>query len=170
MTTNEAIAFLEQHQPLPPTSGIDDGLFRRFDEVRKFLSENRDDRCVPLLLNVFGDGDGHGVYQLVEDTILRFPEDLVIPQLVAGLRNPRSSIRYWNAEIAANYSRAELVAPLLACLRHGTIEERMAAVAALERNASSEVRQALENALVADLEKPVKDLIQEVLGDWKSDI
>ena len=78
----------------------------------KFFITNPDERCVDLLLNSFGKGDAHGVYQLVEDAILAFPDEVVVPALEGSLRNPAGSVRYWSAQIAANYPREELAEPV----------------------------------------------------------
>jgi hypothetical protein len=119
-----------------------------------------DNRSVPLLLQSFGEGDGHGVYQLVEDTTMAHPESVVVPALLLGLRSPFGSVRYWNAEIAANYPRLELVAPLAQILRQGSGDERLAAVVALEVIGTSEARSELQNALNLNLENEVRDAIR----------
>lgn len=163
MNTNEAMEFLRNHQPLPPTRGIDESLLKWFDEVREFFAEHPDPRSVPLLLNAFGEGDGHGIYQMVEKTILCHPENIVVPALLNGLRSHVRSVRVWNAEIAANYSRPEFVVPLSEMLLQGSFDERMAAVIALEAIGNSEAMKALEGALTIDIEKEVKSAIREVL-------
>jgi HEAT repeat protein len=164
MTTNEALEFLRSHQPLPPTGGISRDLLRQFDEVRKYFEAHPDDRSVPLLLNSFGYGDGHGVYQLVEDAIIRHPERIVIPALIKGLRNRSGSVRYWNAQIAANYRHPELIPPLAEVMQDGNLDERIASVTALEVIGTSEARKVLENSLKTDIEPEVRDAIQEALG------
>jgi hypothetical protein len=163
MTTDEALHFLRLHQPLPPTREISGDLLKRLDEVRKHFTVNPDNRCVPLLLNVFGEGDGHGVYQLVEDTILAHPENIVILALLEGLRSPHSSVREWNAEIAANYPRPELVIPLIQMFRRGSFDERMSAVAALDVIGTSEVKRELEKLLETDIEGEVREAIRMAL-------
>lgn len=165
MTTDEAFQFLRSHQPLPPSSNeVSEEILRRFDDVRKHFAAHPDDRCVSLLLNSFGEGDGHGIFQLVEDTILAHPESVVIPALLAGLKSPHSSVRRWNAEIAANYRRPELVPPLVEILKHGGIDERFAAVIALDLIGTSDAKAGLENALRLDIEEEVRDAIREALG------
>ena len=164
MTTDEALQFLRSHQPLPPTREIGEQLLKQFDDTRKYFATHPDNRSVPLLLNAFGEGDGHGVYQLVEDTILAHPENIVVPALLAGLRSPHSSVREWCAEIAINYARPELVAPLIGMLRSGSVDERMAAVAALGINGTPEARRGLENALQTDIEDEVKESIRNAIG------
>ncbi|MEN9284179.1 MAG: hypothetical protein RLZZ179_1672 [Verrucomicrobiota bacterium] len=164
MTTDEALSFLRTHQPLPPTSEVSDALLRRFDEVRRLFAETPDERCVTLLLNAFGQGDGHGVYQLVEDTILAHDRDTVIAALRQSLLNRAGSVRYWSAQIAANYHAPELVTPLVQILTEGDPDERMAAVTALEGIQTPDVVAALEMALQRERESHVQNLIREVLG------
>ena len=69
MTDNEAIEFLKTVQPLPDDSELSEELIAQYDEVRKHFIKSPNELAVPLLLNSFGDGDGFGVYQLVEDAI-----------------------------------------------------------------------------------------------------
>lgn len=163
MTTNEALQFLREHQPLPPTRVIEDAVIQEFDRVVKHFGTHLDARCVPLILNAFGEGDGHGVYQVVEDTILRYPDNVVVPSLLEGLRSPIRSVRTWNAEIAANYPNPELASPLIQLLWRGDVDERSAAVIALARYPLHEIEPELTKALNADMEAEVTDLIRDVL-------
>jgi HEAT repeat protein len=164
VTIDDALQFLRDHQPLPPTDSLSDDILRQFDEVRKFFISNPDARCVSLLLNSFGKGDGHGVYQLVEDTILAFPDEVVVPALEGSLRNPAGSVRYWSAQIAANYPRQELAEPLMDLLKHGNLDERIAAVTALELLGTPQAHSEMESALSADIEDEVKEMIHQALS------
>ncbi|SKB09760.1 hypothetical protein SAMN02745166_05182 [Prosthecobacter debontii] len=163
MTIDDALQFLRNHQPLPPTEGMSDELLQRFEEVRKFLIANPDERCVSLLLNCFGEGDAYGVYQLVEDAILAFPDEVVIPALADSLRNPAGSVRYWSAQIAANYPSQELAEPLIELFNRGNLDERVAAVTALEVLGTPQARVEMEKALSADIEDELKTMIREAL-------
>ena len=147
MTTDEALQFLREHQPLPPTSEISEILIKKYDEVREYFTKNPDNRCISLFLNSFSEGDGHGVFQLVERAILAHPEEIVIPALIESLHNPNRSVREWSAEIAAHYSRPELICPLTNLLRKGGVDERIAAVIALEVIGTTEVKKELEGVL-----------------------
>jgi hypothetical protein len=164
MTTDEALRFLRSHQPLPPTREIGEDLLKSFNEIRKYFITYPDIRSIPLFLNSFGEGDGHGIYQLVEDVILSHPEDVVVPALLDSMRNPLGSVRYWSAQIAANYKNRELVTPLADILRGGNIDERIAAVTALEAIGLPEAMSELEIALNSNVEDEVKDMIRDALG------
>lgn len=163
MTTDEALHFLQSHQPLPPTHVVSEDAIRRFDEVRQFFLTHLDNRCIRLLLNSFGEGDGHGVYQLVEDTILVYPQHLVIPALVDGLCSPHGSVREWNAEIAANYSHPDLVLPLGNIIGKGSLGEQLAAVTALQCNGCPEAVHMLKNALALKVDAEVTNAVHQAL-------
>ena len=83
----------------------------------------------------------------VERAILAHPEEIVIPALIESLHNPNRSVREWSAEIAAHYSRPELICPLTNLLRKGGVDERIAAVIALEVIGTTEVKKELEGVL-----------------------
>ena len=111
MDSEIAIEFLKNHQPLNPDKELGEEI-KTFDDVRRYFASNYDVRCIELLLNAFGDGDGFGVYQLVEDTIQVYPHDLVIPILNKALLSPHRSVRYWNSQIAALFPDERLVGNL----------------------------------------------------------
>lgn len=161
MSIDDALQFLRDHQPLPPTDEMPDALIQRFEEVRKFFVVNPDARCVGLLLNSFGEGDGFGVYQLVEDVIRAFPDGVVVPALAVSLCSAIGAVRYWSAQIAANHPSPELAEPLIELLRHGDLDERVAAVTALETLGTPRARLAMEKALSSDIEPQVKAMIRQ---------
>ncbi len=112
MNNEQALNFLNAHQPLPPTNRMESALLLKFDEVRKFFLRYPDERCVLLFLGAFGEGDGHGIYQLVEDVISRYSEALIVKELLFGLQSERSATRHWCAQIAAPATPdASLVSP-----------------------------------------------------------
>jgi hypothetical protein len=163
MRTDEALSFLRAHQPLPPTSEISNNLLDRFDEVRQFFLERPDNRSIELFLNAFGKGDGHGVYQLVEDTIVAHDRDVVVSALQKSLRSRAGSVRYWSAQIAANYIEPALIEPLAQVLSDGNLDEQIAAVTALERIQTPEVAVVLAAALKRELKPPIRELIREAI-------
>lgn len=164
MNAEVALQFLRDHQPLPPTSRIDGSLLRRFDEICRYFAVHLDSRSVPLILNALGDGDGHGVYQLVEETVLAYPESVVIPALQQGLQSPFASVRYWSAQIAANYCREELIEPLGQVLDRGSLDECLAAVTALELIGSPDADRRLRAALQSCVDERVRAAIRDALA------
>jgi hypothetical protein len=161
MTTDEALEFLRAHQPLP--SDAPDGVLARFDEVRRHFLERPDDRCVPLLLGAMAEGDGHGVYQLVEGTLRAHPEVVVVDALRQTLDHPLAPVRCWSAEIAMSYPRPELIPGLTRMLRHGNPDEQAWAADALSGIKAPESRRALEGALGWITEEEVRLTIRAAL-------
>jgi hypothetical protein len=103
MTTDEALAFLAIHQPMPPDTGLSEELVTRYDEVRRHLAEHPDPRAPGLLLGSFGDGSGFGVYQLVADVLRLHDRDAVVDALGEALRSDVPSVRAWALDVALEY-------------------------------------------------------------------
>ena len=72
-----------------------------------------------------------GVYQLVENVILQFSKEDVLPHLLKALNSKYISVRYWNAQISSNYPCLELIMPLKALLYDENIDVRSAALTGL---------------------------------------
>jgi HEAT repeat protein len=163
MDTEEALAFLSRHQPLPPDAGWTDELAERYAEVRDYFAHSPDPRCIPLLLNSFGQGSGFGNYQLVEDVMAQFPADLVVPNLVEALRHGTPSVRYWCAQIAAYFPESRLVGPLRDLLMTGDEDSQLAAVTALERIPDERVDDVFRQALRRELSNEAREFIVDAL-------
>jgi hypothetical protein len=116
MTADEAIDFLEQHQPMPADESISEALMIEFDEARKALESDPDPRGLQLLLGAFGEGSGFGVYQLVGDTLRAYPRDDVIAAVRDALTSSVPSVRSWSMEMALDYPDDRLLPAALALL------------------------------------------------------
>jgi HEAT repeat protein len=169
MDTEEALAFLRSHQPLPPDTLITEELLKEYSEVRNYFRRSPDPRCIPLFLNSFGQGSGFGTYQLVEDVIKQFSADEVVPHLIAALQNGSSSVRYWCAQIAANFPQTELIDPLRDLLLNGDEDGRTAAVTALEFIRDDRVDSILQQALKRELSDYVREFIAETVEARESE-
>jgi hypothetical protein len=113
MTTDEALRFLAEHQPMPDTKIVTDQLLLQLNEVLEHFETHLDERCIPLLLNVFGEGDGHGVYQMVAFVIRCYPKEIVVPHLRWSLKHSTPSALSWNTEIACDFQSVDLIEPLI---------------------------------------------------------
>jgi len=163
MNTEAALEFLRLHQPLQPTREVSNDLLSQFEAVRKHFTCDLDSRCVPLLIGALGEGDGHGIYQMVETTLLAYPEAVVVPALRLGLASSHGSVRYWSAQFAANYPNGDLLGLLVGVCRKGGIDERLAAVTAIEIIDTPESRERLRELLLLDLQPPVRKMIEQAL-------
>ncbi|OOF88475.1 hypothetical protein BKG94_06865 [Rodentibacter ratti] len=104
MNKQDAITFLKKYQPLPDDEKLTEEIINKYDEIRKFFIDNPDDDVIGLFLNSYGNGDGLGVYPLVEDVLLNCSKEKVILSIKEVLEdiNPPNNVRYWvtqNAEL-----------------------------------------------------------------------
>jgi HEAT repeat protein len=144
MNREEAIQFLESHQPMPADVQWTDELAERYAAVMKFFSEHPEPAAATLFLGSFGDGDGLGTYQLVVDVLHKLPSDAVIQALARSLRSARQSVRYWSAEVSAEFPSVNLVEPLGAMLEsEAATDNRAAAAIALAQIDDAQVDQLL---------------------------
>ncbi|PIT58700.1 hypothetical protein [Snodgrassella alvi] len=135
MTKDDALNFLSRHQPMPSDKDLTQDIIDKYDDVRKFFIKNPDRKAIELFLRSFGEGDGWGVYQLVEDffyqcydidvkkEIKKVLEDITIPD----------SIRYWVTQIAAAFSDEILRNGLQISLQSKNIDIRDAARMAINQ-------------------------------------
>lgn len=140
--------FLRANQPLPPDRELTREFADRLDDVRIWLSGHPIPEALPLLLRVYGEGDGLGVYPLIEDTLRNYPRRAVVSALGAALRDAPAPTRYWNLQLSATFPDASLVdqiGELLPTLDH---DSRYAALTALEAIGGERV--------------------QEIVGEWSS--
>ena len=73
MKPEEALEFLERHQPMPPDEQLTEALIGKYDEAWRAVKDSDDPRVAGLLLNSFGEGDGWGVYSLVDEALRSLP-------------------------------------------------------------------------------------------------
>jgi hypothetical protein len=151
-TTDQALVFLQQHQPLPPTREMSAELLDRFEEVRQHFVDFPNEQAIPLLLGALSQGDGHGVFQRVEDCLRQHPMHVVVPHLSAVLQSGRPEAKYWAATFAMEYPHADLIEALAALARTGNRDCRTAAIMALDLNESAEAQAMVSELAGADPE------------------
>lgn len=110
----QAFQFLRLHQPMPADYDITQELIDKYDEVRRFFLAHPDKNAIPLLLQSFGDGDGLGVYQLIEDCFYQYDANDVISCIAAILENPHTieSVRYWCTLLTMSFPDRRLLVGL----------------------------------------------------------
>lgn len=134
MIKDEALAFLMSHQPMPADAGLTQDLIDSYDEVRKYFESYPDSSAIELFLKSFGDGDGWGVYQLVEGVFYKCPHSDVVAALKKVLEDEciPESIRYWSTQIAAAFADEDLRKGLNISLNSESIDTREAAELAID--------------------------------------
>jgi len=161
MTMERALEFLRMHQPMPADDAVSKAELEELDLVRRFLTKHPNQEAVGLLLGVFGDGDGFGVYQLIEGAVAAHDSAVVVPALASKLEHGPRSVRYWCALISANHPDERLVPSLAASLRPEDCDLRYAAVTALEAIGSDAARAALRGWLPKETDDELREVIEE---------
>lgn len=149
----EAISFLEKHQPMPNDDELKKEEIEEYEEVRKFFINNPDEQCISLFLNSFGGKDGLGVYQMVEDVILMYDSQKVLPYILQTFNSPCDSVKYWGIQIAANFPDSKLFIPLVNLLQHKDVDIKLATITTL-------AQLALNNINIDEITKVVKDVCE----------
>lgn len=111
MNKIEALEFLKLHQPMPADNDITQEMINIYDNVRIYFLAHPDKEAIPLLLNSFGEGDGLGVYQLVEDVFYKCNIDDVVENIASILENPNTikSIRFWCTLLTMSFPDNRLI-------------------------------------------------------------
>ena len=113
MNTERALSFLKLHQPMPADLFWTDELSNEYIKITNYFITHPNIECIPLLLNSFGEGDGLGTYQLVEDVLFKFNPREVIPHLIQALYSEHESVKYWTTQICASFPDERMIKPLL---------------------------------------------------------
>lgn len=176
MTKEEGLAFLRQNQPLPSDDYLNDHIYilDKFEEIRNYFVQNPAEEAIPLFLNSFGDGDGYGVYQLVEDTLFSFSDDIIVPYLIEALASEHLSVRCWCAEISRYFPDERLIPGLVKLLNsnhdHYNLGPKDRALMGLSFIVSDQVVQIVEQFIETETNKSTKDFAEEILHDLKQQL
>jgi hypothetical protein len=131
MIAEDHLKFLSAHQPLPATTKLTQTELDAYDAARLFFLYNPDNRCIPLFLNSFGDGDACGLYQLIPDVLAMHDKSFVLPHLKTALGAKSDSIKYWSAQVVVSFPSVELLPELFAMFTHAEPDLRTAAYIAV---------------------------------------
>lgn len=153
---------------MPPDSRLSDSLITEYDEILEFCKEHPDTEYIPLLLNSFGERGGLGVYQLVEDFLLLFTPEQVLPHLARALLSEHPSIRYWSAQFASHFPAPELIEPLGHLLEGDEEDIRSAAAIALRCIDDVRAEEVIREALRYETDLHVRSLLQAKFAGDKS--
>lgn len=161
----DALQFLALNQPLPPTLEMSEDIAEKYDCARKFFLENPDSRCVEYFLNSFGEGDGHGIYQLVGDVLTKYDKSFVLPLLERALSGGVSSVKYWCAQIAEQYPCPQIAPALISLLSNSDSDIRTASVISLSDIEGEFVTEALNDALSRERDSDLIEILRDVLEE-----
>lgn len=167
MNHEEAIAILKNFQPLPPDDELDDEQLESYEKVWAYFMHHPHVDCIPLFFNAFGEGEASGMYQLIEDLMIKFSSSEVLPHLQEALIHGSPSIKYWSAQIAARFPAPELIEPLKNMLDSSYPKCRWAASRALASIHDPYIEDIFRSHLRNEQDIFVKDIMQNMLLNWK---
>ena len=133
------------------------------DSVRRYLLQNPDPEALDLLMGVFGDGNGHGVYQLVEDVIAAYDRNRVIPLLGKKIETGCRSVRYWCTQIALGYPDERVIDALRRNLDPNDYDLRFFTIAALDGIGTARAQDVLASWLPEEADPQLRELTLEAL-------
>ena len=173
ITEIEAISFLKEHQPMPSDVELKEDERQMYEQVVRYFIDNPNERCVPLFLNSFGGKDGLGVYQMVENVILTYDKEIVLPHVLNGFNSLCNGIQYWCIQIASCFPDERLFEPLVAFFRLDDEDIKLATIDALAQLAlnninKKEVINVIETELRNEEDEYVMEFAEEVLSDIKN--
>jgi hypothetical protein len=168
MNKDEALAFLQSYQPMPPDRELTQLTIEKYDQARRFFLANPDTACVQPFLHSFGEGNGLGVYQLVGDVFRKLKKQDVIEEISKALTSVHRSVRYWNAQLAAEFPSPELAPLLLDLLKENDHDLKFAALTAIEQSADANAVPHLVSFFEAEQDGELRDLAEEVADSLRA--
>jgi len=139
--------FLKKNQPMLPDEELTEETLKIYDDARVYFQQNPNKACIPLFLNSFGERDGLGVYQLVEEVFYDFSIEDMKEHLINALSNKKGSIQYWCSRIASHFPCVEFIAHLEKLLYEGNFDIKCAVLDSLSLFDFHEARNAVSNFL-----------------------
>jgi hypothetical protein len=116
MKTEDAIAFLKSHQPMPSDHEITDAEGAAFSEIIKHFEQNPDPRCIPLLIGAVSKNTGLGMYEHIKFVLMAHSKDEVAPHLRYGLCHGNDGTKYrccwWACDVDA-WELEDVIRPLV---------------------------------------------------------
>lgn len=170
MDKEKGLNFLKENQPMPNDKNLNESLISMYDEVRRYFLANPDEKCLPLFLNSFGEYGGMGVYQLVEDVILKFNHDKVVDCLLEALKSKYNGVKYWCAQICALFPDEKLINPLEELLNDLNQDIRMSVITSLSQIQDDRVTTILKNQLNVDKDNEIKEFLTNVIEDLEENV
>lgn len=105
METEKAIRFLTDHQPMPDDNDINEQQAETYFQILKLFEKEKDERCIPLLINSVSENTGMGMYEYISDALIKQDRQKVIENLRIGLKSNNQGVVYrccwWSVDIDA---------------------------------------------------------------------
>ena len=167
MDKKTAIKFLSENQPMPNDNLLTKEIIDTYYEVLVYAKNNPDNEFIPLILNSFGEWDGLGVYQTVEDAILNFDKNNVVEVLKHSLQSSYSSIKYWCAQISGAFHDDSLIDSLTKLVKDENADIRISAYISLSNYSDNVfVSSLLRHRLEEDDDPEAQEILSQIVNDF----
>ncbi|MCA9613403.1 MAG: HEAT repeat domain-containing protein [Polyangiales bacterium] len=163
MTEEDALRFLQLHQPMSDDAELLEDELVTLSSVIEYFTLNPSDEAVPLLLGVFGRGDGFGVYQHVEDALVRQRRGVVVAELARMLGASEGNL-FWILQIAAELPDVSFCDGLEQLAAHEDPEVRAMVVVALEAIGDEVSLSVLRARVDAEVDTEVRSLLATAIA------
>lgn len=162
MNTQEALAFLSQHQPMPDHP--EEALMDCYKRVTEWLYHNPEPASVPLLIHSLAEWSDWLVYDGVQSILRCFEPHEVVPHLLKGCESPHHCVRLWSADSVRFFPDARFVQPLAAILEEPYVDLRLVAAASLESLNLPEVVAVAKDHLPRESDEEVREILEDIIA------
>ena len=181
MTHEEAIRFLQLHQPMPDTQiPCENGesaqkmelLLKQWNDVLDFFMEHPSEESIPLFFNSLGDEDGLGVYQSLTHYFPKFPPEVVIPYFKMAFRSPSPVIRAAAADYALDVDSGaqDFIEAMLPLLSDSDSEVRLSAINTLSSKVENglfdwhKCEEFFKHTYDEEMDKDIRELYESIFA------
>ena len=181
MTYEQAIEFLQQHQPMPDTQ-IEcaneeearslEHCVDQWSKALDYFEKNPSADVIPLFLNSLGDREGLSVYQSLTHYIELFSPESVIPFFKDAFRSESSVVRAAAADYAMNIDSGapDFIEAIISLLKDSDAEVREAALNTLTSKAEEQLfdsqryKKEIHQACAAEKDEEIKEMYEDLLA------
>ena len=149
---------------MPPDEQLTEALIGKYDEAWRAVKDSDDPRVAGLLLNSFGEGDGWGVYSLVDEALRSLPRESVVQALDRSLASPFRSVRAWSMDMALDFRDTRLIPRATTLLSGDDRDERV--FAAYYLTGFERLDEGTFAVLTDALERETDNEFLSVLEEW----
>jgi hypothetical protein len=140
----------------------------QLNDVRRYFEAHPEPRAIPLIIGLFADHMGWGIFQLFDSVLAKFPTAELTPHLRIALTARDRGTRWWAAHWALEFPSQGLAPELLALLAQPEDEDaHYFAIAALgeicEKEFDPSVLEVLRARHAVDTDPERRELLEEVV-------
>ena len=127
MNTEQALKFLEAHQPMPSDLTITDEQGATFAAILEHFQVELDERCIPLLIHSVSPDTGLGMYEHIKFVLMAHPREQVVPHIRRALLDGNDGVRYRCCWWACDTDAWELIDAIQPLANHPDEETKTSA-------------------------------------------